>query len=84
MIFATDHAAGNRIMTSLYNRAANEFPAMREAARRRRHRTAEEAQGIATLFDDLDDLRAPLAGGEHLYEYIPPWPPYGSGDGRGH
>jgi hypothetical protein len=66
-------------MTSLYNRAANEFPAMREAARRRRRRIAEEEQGIYSLFGEtLDDLRAPVAAGEHLYEYVSPWVPYGS------
>jgi hypothetical protein len=79
MIFATDHEAGDRIMTSLYNRAANEFPAMRQAARQRRARLAEEAAGIQTLFgSELDTLYAPVAANERLYEYSPPWEPYGT------
>jgi hypothetical protein len=78
MIFATDHEAGHRIMTSLYNRAADEFPAMRDAARRKRHRLSEEAQGVSTLFgDDIDIPLSPVARGERLYEYAPPWLPYG-------
>jgi three-Cys-motif partner protein len=78
MIFATDHEAGNRIMTSLYNRAANEFPAMRQAARQRRARLAEEAAGVQSLFgDDLVDASTPVAGNERLYAYSPPWLPFG-------
>jgi three-Cys-motif partner protein len=79
MIFATDHPVGDRIMTSLYNRAANEFPAMRAAARRRRARLAEEAVGIQSLFgDDVAGVTAPVARSELLYEYIAPWAPYGT------
>ena len=79
MIFATDHAAGDRIMTSLYNRAANEFPAMRQAARQRRARLAEEAAGVQSLFgDDVVDGLAPVAGNERLYTYSPPWLPFGA------
>ncbi|MEY2435804.1 MAG: hypothetical protein QOF97_640 [Acidimicrobiaceae bacterium] len=78
MIFATDHEVGNRIMTSLYNRAANEFPAMRHAARQRRARLAEEAAGVQSLFgDDPVDASTPVAGNERLYAYSPPWLPYG-------
>lgn len=77
MVFATDHEAGNRIMTDLYRTAAGEFPAMREAARRRRARLEEEASGIHNLFGpDLDDLRAPIARSERLYVHVPPDPPY--------
>lgn len=79
MIFATDHDAGNRIMTSLYNRAANEFPAMREAARQRRARLADEAAGLQSLFgDDFVDIAAPVSGGERFYEYVAPWVPFGT------
>lgn len=81
MIFATDHPAGDRIMTSLYNRAADEFPAMRAAARQRRRRLAEEAAGIQSLFDpSLDPAEPPVAQKERLYEYVPPWLPYGTAD----
>jgi three-Cys-motif partner protein len=57
MIFATDHPAGTRIMSSLYARAAAEIPAMRQAAR-------DEAAGVLRLFD-LGDLEP--AGG-YTYE----------------
>jgi three-Cys-motif partner protein len=77
MIFATDHEAGHAIMTSLYNRAANEFPAMQQAARRRRARLAEEAAGIQTLFgDDHETLTRPVVGTERFYRHEPPWQAY--------
>ena len=81
MIFATDHEAGNRIMTSLYSRAANDFPKMREQAR---HRSAEEAErksGVQRLFElGGDEPSAPVGARERLYAYEPPTPPYGSAD----
>lgn len=79
MVFATDHYAGHRIMTDLYNKAANEFPEMRAQARRRRARLAEEDTGVHNLFGaELDDLRAPIGKGERLYEHTAAEPPYGS------
>jgi three-Cys-motif partner protein len=75
MIFATDHQAGDRIMTNLYNQAANEFPAMRHQARVLRAGLIEQAQGIQTLFDMPS--AAPV-GDERLYEHVPPWAPYGT------
>lgn len=62
MIFATDNAAGDRIMADLYGSAAKTIPAMRQEARdRQRHQT--------TL--PLDDVEFTAAS----YEYEPPWPP---------
>jgi three-Cys-motif partner protein len=79
MIFATDHEVGNRIMSSLYNRAANEFPTMRDAARQRRALHAEHEAGVQRLFDDsTGDRAAPVARGERLYEHAAPDPPFGS------
>jgi hypothetical protein len=79
MIFATDHQVGTSIMTSLYTAALSEFPAMRQAARQRRARLEEEAEGVHTLFgEQLDELSAPLRRGERFYEYVAPTPPYGS------
>jgi hypothetical protein len=79
MVFATDHPAGDRIMTDLYNKAANEFPAMRRAARTRRARLTEEAIGVRSLFgDQLDDITSLLRPGERLYEHVPPTAPYAS------
>jgi three-Cys-motif partner protein len=79
MIFATDHEAGNRIMTHLYSQAADELPAMRAAARERRTRLEEEAQGVQSLFSpDADYMGQPVRRGERLYEYAPPWLPFGT------
>jgi len=62
MIFATDNAAGDRIMADLYSSAAKTIPAMRQEARdRQRHQ--------ATL--PLDDVEFVTAS----YEYDPPWRP---------
>ena len=78
MIFATDHPAGDRIMTSLYNAAANEFPAMREDARRHRERLAEREAGIQSLFDDASQVESRPA--EKLYEHSAPWTPFGTAE----
>lgn len=77
MVFATDHPAGNAIMTDLYNAAADEFPKMRQQARQRRARLAEEEAGIFSLFGD--DLQEPAttAKREQLYKHSEPWAPYG-------
>ncbi len=81
MVFATDNDAGNRIMSSLYNTAANEFPEMLKQARRRKKRLELDATGISSLFgDELDVSTAPLAHGEKLYTHSPPWVPYGAVD----
>jgi three-Cys-motif partner protein len=81
MIFATDHAAGDRIMTDLYNAAADEFPRMRQEARQRRARLAEQDAGIQSLFgDDLELPTAPRGPRERLYVHTEPWPPFGSTD----
>lgn len=62
MIFATDNAAGDRIMADLYGSVAKTIPAMRQEARdRQRHQT--------TL--PLDDVEFTGAS----YEYEPPWQP---------
>ncbi len=62
MIFASDHDAGDRIMTDLYNAAADEFPLMRAEARLRRARLSEHEAGIQSLFgDELELPPAPRA-----------------------
>lgn len=80
MVFATDHEAGNRIMTNLYSRAANEFPAMRQAARQRRARIAEREAGIQSLFGEDEQISVPVRPHEKLYEHSPPWTPYGTAE----
>jgi three-Cys-motif partner protein len=64
MILATDHEAGGRIISSLYNSAAREIPKMREEA-------LNHKRGTPTLFD------ASVYGGvqEQLYEYEAPLTP---------
>jgi len=62
LIFATDHPAGNEIMTHLYSRALAEFPAMRQQARDLR-------RGTPRLFDEAPGLEP--------YAYEPPWLPFG-------
>lgn len=66
MIFATDNDAGTNIMGSIYKRAAERLPEMREEAK-------DRALGMPRL--DLGDSF--LAPGEG-YHYEPPWVPPGS------
>ena len=77
MIFATDHQAGTRIMTSLYRRASEEFPAMRKEALRRRERLREQESGIRSLFDEEEMLALtnPSSTSDPRYTHIPPWTP---------
>lgn len=73
MIFATDHEAGDRIMSDLYAKAAAEFPAMRKEARLRRRRQKEDQSGVQTLFhEDENALQVPVQPGERFYEHEPP------------
>ncbi len=75
MVFATDHPAGDRIMRYLYRMAAEEFPKMREEARRSRQIKEEEQSGIQRLFSD-EDLQSISKEGEHSYEHEPPTRPW--------
>ena len=56
MVFGTDSPAGNKIMTHLYEQAASEFPAMADAARRRRDRMKREEQGQFDLFSMMGGI----------------------------
>jgi three-Cys-motif partner protein len=78
MIFATDHPAGDRIMTDLYNAAADEFPRMRQEARLRRARMMQEERGVLSLFGDEFDAPTMPRRREQLYTHAEPWTPYGS------
>lgn len=80
MIFATDHPAGTSIMSGIYAKAAAEFPAMREEARRSRLKSREEELGIMSLFGDDSSLLAPAEPGERFYEHEPPTRPWFLGD----
>ncbi len=64
LIFATDNAAGDRIMTHLYGRARDEVPKMRRDA-------LDQRKGTMRLFgDDEFDVEA------EDYEYEPPHAPF--------
>jgi len=76
MIFATDHAAGTSIMSDIYAKAAAEFPAMREEARRVRLKSRHDELGIMRLFEDDSALLAPIRPGERFYEHEPPTRPW--------
>ncbi len=75
MIFATDHEAGNRIMTSLYNSAASELPAMRRAAIEKRKLLLDEERGVLRLFED-GGSEVLATSTEKLYKHLPPARPF--------
>jgi len=62
MILATDNKAGTKILSDLYTSAGNEFPKMREEARRQRGLATQER-----LFEWRDGIAR--------YAYEPPWDP---------
>lgn len=80
MIFATDHQAGNRIMSHLYNVAAAQIPQMRQAALEQRKRHDEDSRGVMRLFDE-DRVSEPIHPTEKLYKHLPPSRPFWIADG---
>lgn len=79
MVFATDHAIGDKIMRSVYGAAAQRFPRMRQEARARHRDHQERKTGAGGLFTHEELLQdAPLRANES-YERLPPTPPYGQG-----
>jgi three-Cys-motif partner protein len=78
MIFATDHWAGEKIMSDIYSRAERRRPALRHKAQLQRRQTREENRGVHGMFD-LDDLapQLPSSAAFHIQnEQVPPHPPY--------
>ncbi len=78
MIFATDHWAGEKIMTDLYSAAMRRQPALRHKAQLQRRQEREETGGIRGLFD-LDELATPAPETTRYrirHQHIPPHPPY--------
>lgn len=59
MVFATDHAVGEKIMTHLYRKAAERQPAMLDEARKIAAKKRQEKSGRMTLFD-VDPAPIPL------------------------
>ncbi len=79
MIFATDHWAGEKIMTDLYTAAERRQPELQKRAQFEQRQSREEKQGIYGLFDITDV--APSSGqGSYGYEVrhqsSPPRQPY--------
>ncbi len=87
MVFATDSKAGNDIMASLYNRAANEFPDMAKQAKMQRQRKRREATGQFDLFSAAGQpepsATQPGRTGKprKLYKHTPPDEPREHNDG---
>jgi three-Cys-motif partner protein len=76
MVFASDHGVGDKIMKSVYGKAATRFPQMRQEARARLRDRREQETGVAGLFTHEELLQdAPLSPGE-TYQHRPPTPPY--------
>lgn len=77
MIFATNHQIGDKIMKSVYSKAVERFPKMRQEARARRRDRKEQEAGSSVLFTHEELVRdAPLRVHES-YQHTPPVPPYG-------
>ena len=75
MVFATDSDPGKRIMRSLYEEAAVEFPRMIKEHRELRARMEREAEGIVDLFSGTG-IEVPVVGtGERIR--LPDDPPEG-------
>jgi three-Cys-motif partner protein len=78
MIFATDHAVGDKIMSDVYRGAAARFPRMRQEIRARRRDRDEAALGLEGLWSHADLVRDAPLGAEETYQRLPASPPYGS------
>lgn len=78
MIFATDHWAGEKIMTDLYTAAERRQPDLRRRAQLNRRQTQLEKEGKYGLFDMVE--AAPIAsngtGFDVKHEPVPPHQPY--------
>ncbi|MGH3766767.1 MAG: three-Cys-motif partner protein TcmP [Pseudonocardiaceae bacterium] len=77
MVFATDHEAGDRIMRSVYHKAAERFPKMRQEARARRRDRKEQEAGTSSLFTNEELVKDTPLGSHETYQHTPPVPPYG-------
>lgn len=78
MIFATDDKTGNKIMRSIYEKAALVQPKMKAQALAKKQALKDEKTGMLGLFEPL----VPVLRGS-LYEHEPPWDPYApDGDDR--
>jgi three-Cys-motif partner protein len=76
MVFATDNAAGEKIMSDLYAKAAQRQPELRAEAVARKKAKKDDDRGILSLFEPL----IPKLKGEKPYVHQPPFTPYGMQD----
>jgi three-Cys-motif partner protein len=79
MIFATDHWAGEKIMTDLYSAALDRQPALRFKAQLQRRQKREETDGVHGLFDLADLAPQPARSAAQFrvqHQHVPPHPPY--------
>jgi hypothetical protein len=74
MVFATDHWAGNKIMSHLYRNAARREPQMIQEARARARRDREDKAGTPPMFD-LEPTSSVLETID--WESRPAWDPTG-------
>jgi hypothetical protein len=83
LIFATDNAAGDKIMRNLFTRSTRRFPEMAAEARAMRSDIEDEAAGRLGLFTNTEiaalHSRSPA---NSLYVYEPPWRPGSTSVGK--
>jgi len=72
MIFATDHLAGEKIMSDIYTKAAMKQPQMRAEAAAKLDAEREERSGVLSLFPPLPKAIKAVPS----YKHEPPRPPY--------
>lgn len=75
MIFATDNAAGDKIMSDIYAKAARKRPQMQAEAAAKAQARRDDERGTPGLFDPIPKTRP-----EELYIHEPPTLPYGMAD----
>lgn len=81
MLFATDNETGNKIMSSVYKKAAKQQPEMRAQAVAAKQAKKETKSGYGGLFPPLPKAVSP--DGKYEYVHEPPHPPYQRGQGNG-
>jgi three-Cys-motif partner protein len=80
MLFATDNDTGNKIMSSIYKKAAGQQPEMRAQAVAAKQAKKEAEDGYGGLFPPLPKAVTPDAKCE--YTHFPPHVPYERGQGQ--
>lgn len=76
MIFATDHAVGDKIMKAVYSKAMSRQEVLRVRAQQQRKQTREEKSGLIGLFDVDDVMPDPQHGYKVSVDDTPARPPF--------